>query len=585
MTMLPAARRRSPAPILSLALLAPIVLAAVAAAGGCLAGRMDSPAITVWATGDSAQVFPSAPIETSNHHWQGSPPALLLKGARNEWVAAQLVLNSPRTVSSVSVEVGDLRGDARVIPRSNIRLFVEIYVPVKNATDRSGSTGPGEYPDPLVPFDDPYSPPGRGIAAPFSLPRDRNFPVWIDLFIPPGTPPGTYRGEITVTVRDRPAKIVGLELTVWSFALPARRSLQVFFDLYAYRFSQGEGRPFALSDETWEALQHYEIMAHEHGFSNGHWGLMPDILDEGRKIDWTLYDRYLGQVLDGSLFDDRAPPACWELPFPENWDPGETVLRNYCREIVRHWEEKGWDLSSAFAYVFDERGPLNPQVKRYGQILAAASGERIDFFYTCPPHPNLFGVVDIWCPRASEYGPEEMRARQKEGEKGFFYHAGEPSVGLMCLDTIGVAFRTWAWIAWKYGADGFFDWASNFWGDSPYTDPASHGEDNGNMYLFYPGRKLDTIGLPPVSGPISSFRMKMVRRGIQDYEYFRLAQGLGLDPDPIVDSIVRRGLQEAGAAGIDSRAWSRDAEDWYRARDALGGMIDAKNEKKLEFKP
>jgi len=120
------------------------------------------------------------------------------------------------------------------------------------------------------------------------------------------------------------------------------------------------------------------------------------------------------------------------------------------------------------------------------------------------------------------------------------------------------------------------DWASNFWGDSPYTDPASHGGDNGNMYLFYPGKKLDTIGLPSIKGPVSSFRMKMVRRGIQDYEYFLLARAEGVDPAPIVDSIVHRGLKEAGGGGIDPEAWSRDAEDWYRARDELGRMIDAK---------
>jgi len=537
---------------------------------------MLEPAITVWGTGDSAQIFPSAPPQAENRHWRGFPPTLLLSGARNEWLGAQLILSSPRAVGPVSVEVGELRSEGAVIDRKNIQLLRAIYVPVKTATERSGSTGPGEYPDPLVPFADPYSPGRKEVGAPFSLPRGRNQPVWIDLYIPPETAPGIYRGEITVTARGRPAKAVGIELAVWSFTLPSRRSLPVFFDLYAYRFARGEGVPFALSDASWEVLKHYEIMAHDHGFVNGHWGIMPGGAGSGGTVDWTDYDRRFGPLLDGTLFADRTPPACWELPFPENWDPGEEALRAYCREVVHHWEEKAWDLTTAFAYVFDERGPLNPQVKRYGEILKEAGGDRLNYFYTSPPHPNLFGVVDIWCPRASEYEPAAARTRQLQGERAFFYHAGEPSVGLMCLDAIGVAWRTWSWIAWKYGADGFFDWASNFWGDSPYTDPASHGGDNGNMYLFYPGKKLDTIGLPSIKGPVSSFRMKMVRRGIQDYEYFLLARAEGVDPAPIVDSIVHRGLKEAGGGGIDPEAWSRDAEDWYRARDELGRMIDAK---------
>ena len=68
----------------------------------------------------------------------------------------------------------------------------------------------------------------------------------------------------------------------------------------------------------------------------------------------------------------------------------------------------------------------------------------------------------------------------------------------------------------------------------------------------------------------------MVRRGIQDYEYFLLARSLGLNPDPLVDSVVRRGLGETGAYGIDPGAWSRFPEEWYRVRDTLGEMIDAR---------
>jgi len=70
--------------------------------------------------------------------------------------------------------------------------------------------------------------------------------------------------------------------------------------------------------------------------------------------------------------------------------------------------------------------------------------------------------------------------------------------------------------------------------------------------------------------------MKMVRRGIQDYEYFRRARELGINPDLIVNSIVRKGLGETGSYGIDPGAWSRNPEEWYRARDALGEMIDAR---------
>ena len=528
---------------------------------------------SIWATGDSVKIFPREPISRENHHWSSSSATLTLRGAANEWVGSQLVLYSLEPLKGIRVRVGDLKGESGTISASNVSFFRQIYIPVSRSTPREGSTGPGEYPDPLIPFFNPYSGQDEEIALPLSLEGGRNLPIWVDLFIPPGTSPGLYRGEIEVYSGRERLAAADFKVEVWNFSLPSRRQLMVFFDLYPFRWSRGEGRPFTLSATTWEVLKHYEIMAQSHGFSLGHQGLMPAEIEADGPVDWSFYDLYLGQVLDGTLFADGAPPACWRLPFDEAWEPGEEVLRNYARQVVEHWEEKNWNLQNSFAYVFDERGPWNQQVKDYGEILREESDGRINYFYTAAPHPNLYGVVNWWAPRASEYSPGLARERQRLGERAVFYHAGEPAVGLMCLDAIGLAFRTWGWMAWKYQADGFFGWAANFWGESPYTDPVSFHLDNGNLYVFYPGNRLPDIGLPPIPGPVSSFRMKMVRRGIQDYEYFHLAALLGIDPDPVVSSVVRKGLDETGSYGIDPQAWSRDPEDWYRARDRLGGLI------------
>ena len=543
---------------------------------GCLSGRTREPKFTVWATGDSLKIKPETPFQLNNYHWNAGTSTISIKGAANEWVAFQLILQADREAGGIDVEISDLTSGDNRIGRNHIHLYREHYIPVTTPTDRNGSTGEGYYPDPLIPFYNPYLEEREELALPLTLLEDENCPVWVDIFIPPDTPPGEYSGKIIISHSENPIKELTLRLTVWSFELPAKKQLKVFFDLYGYRWSLGEGLPFSLAEDSWEVLKEYEIMAHRHGFSNGHWLLMPDNINATGGVDWDRYDATLGTVIDGSLFEDREPPACWELPFPENWNPGEDILRNYCREVVRHWEEKGWDLTTAFAYVWDEKGPLNETVINYGNIIKEASDDKINYFYTHGPHPNLHGIVDWWCPRASQYSPGTVQERQEMGEIGMFYHAGEPSVGLMCLDSIGLAFRTWSWIAWKYKTDGFFDWASNFWGANPYTDPTTFGEDNGNMVLFYPGHKLTQIGLNPIKGPVSSFRMKMVRRGIQDYEYFHLARKLGLNPDLIVDSIVRKGLGETGSYGIDPGAWSRDPEEWYRARDALGEMIEAR---------
>lgn len=552
-----------------------LFLAALTAAG-CLAGRQVVPRLTVWATGESRKIFPNDPPESSNHHWDGLEHTVRLRAARNETVAFQLILSCPDKLDGVEIAFSPLTHERlpALIGAEDIIPYRQWYVPVEKATDRAGSTGPGEYPDPLIPFRDPYSPEKPDIASPLTLEPGRNLPVWVDIRVAPGTPAGKYRGEAAISAAGNPLLRLKIDLVVWPFSLPSTPPLKVFFDLYGWRWARGEKLPWSLCSETWEVLSRYEVMAHRHGFSNGHWGLMPGGAEQATQgVDWSAYDRFLGTVIDGSLFEDGEPPACWELPFPENWDPGDEVLAAYCRQVVEHWDQKGWDLERAFAYVWDEKGPDHPRVKSYGEVLRKASRDRINYFYTCPPSPPLFGVVDWWAPRASSYEPAEMRARQALGDKAFFYHAGEPAVGLMCLDADGLAWRTWAWMAWIYGSDGFFDWSANFWSEDPYRDPMGFDDDNGNMYLFYPGRGLENLGLPALAGPVPSFRLKALRRGIQDYGYFALAREAGLNIESTLRLVVRRGLGVTGAYGIDRRAWSRDPEAWYQARDKVGEIL------------
>ena len=358
----------------------------------CLSGRLREPKFTVWATGDSLKVAPHDPYQEQNHHWDGATSTISIKGAANEWVALQLIIRADRAAEGVGVEFSDLKSGTDLISRNAIRLYRERYVRVTTPTDRNGSTGKGSYPDPLIPFYNPYPDKARELALPLSLAPDENCPVWVDIFIPPGASAGLYTGTIRITRHDRTVKELTLRVTVWNFSLPDRKKLKVFFDLYAYRWTRGEGIPFALCDEAWVVLSRYEIMAHEHGFSNGHWGLMPENITATEGVDWGRYDAYLGTVLDGSLFADGASPACWELPFPENWNPGNDVLENYCREVVRHWEEKGWDLDSAFAYVWDERGPTDETVIRYGKILREDIGREDQLFlYERPSSGPLWG--------------------------------------------------------------------------------------------------------------------------------------------------------------------------------------------------
>jgi hypothetical protein len=77
--------------------------------------------------------------------------------------------------------------------------------------------------------------------------------------------------------------------------------------------------------------------------------------------------------------------------------------------------------------------------------------------------------------------------------------------------------------------------------------------------------------------PIPSVRLKAMRRGLQDYEYFRLlaAKESKAAADRLVDGIVyERPFGER--AMRDTEIWKNNPEEWDQARVAAGERIAAK---------
>ena len=150
--------------------------------------------ITVWVVDTLTRVQPSdAP---------GSAGSAATKAARNEYEAFQIVVRAPSSgaLASVDAVASDLVGPA-VLSRANITLYRAHYVPVVQSSPGAHSP-PGSWPDALIPFKHPDTGQplgGRFPAAPFPVPAGQNQPVWVEVFVPPGPPPGTYTGAVTLT--------------------------------------------------------------------------------------------------------------------------------------------------------------------------------------------------------------------------------------------------------------------------------------------------------------------------------------------------------------------------------------------------
>ena len=92
-----------------------------------------------------------------------------------------------------------------------------------NITDCE-SLGPGELPDALIPDVDSFVHEKRN-AFPLIVPPGENRQVLVDIFVPPDTPAGNYRGTITMSSSGPPPPPLPFQLTVMGFRLPSTSSL------------------------------------------------------------------------------------------------------------------------------------------------------------------------------------------------------------------------------------------------------------------------------------------------------------------------------------------------------------------------
>jgi hypothetical protein len=265
----------------------------------------------------------------------------------------------------------------------------------------------------------------------------------------------------------------------------------------------------------------------------------------------------------------------------------------YWQEWVRHFKSKGW-MDRLFDYLADEPPPASfSKVAAAGRLVQQATAQ-LPVLVTTRYDKSLADVVSIWTPiincvdekpgrdsfcppppvMRAAYAPELEKGKrlwwyQSCGSHGCdivggSYFTGWPSY---VVDTSAVAHRVMEWMSWKYriggelyyNVDEAYGAAADVW-----TDIRLHG-GNGDGTLFYPGTP-DRIG-GHTDIPIESLRLKLIREGLEDYEYFKLLAdgGDGDFADGHVGRIVRRTYD-----------WEHDPEAMEKARLEMGRRLDAR---------
>ncbi|MCP4641325.1 MAG: DUF4091 domain-containing protein, partial [bacterium] len=135
--------------------------------------------------------------------------AVVIRAARNEAEAAQLVVRPAKPLTGLRAECGPLKGaKGAVLPADCVEILRVGYVPVTTPTDETSVCAP--WPDPLPPF-----------TGPIDVEAETNQPLWVLAKAPRHAAPGLYKGTIRLTADGYEAK-VPLEVEVYGFELPDR---------------------------------------------------------------------------------------------------------------------------------------------------------------------------------------------------------------------------------------------------------------------------------------------------------------------------------------------------------------------------
>ncbi len=530
--------------------------------------------------------------------WPGGPSTLSLAAARNEFEAGQLLISGGSgSLSGVDVEASNLVGPGYTLAAGQVSLARVEYYAVTVPSDQTGAVG--EWPDGLIPKVDAYVGETRN-GFPFPVGAGRLQAVWVEVYVPLGTPAGTYQGTLTVQATSETPVVVPLTLTVWGFDLPSTASLPTAFYTGQGSLVQGHYDTGYVDDATQiSLLKRYTDALLLHRVSNQ--GMVyPAPPSSGGVVDWSQFDRDWGPYLDGTvaLPGGRLPGARATTVALQDWGHQDDV--SYYSAWATHFRARGW-FDRLFHYTMDE-----PTLTQYPLILS-----RADALHTADPglrslvthqlEPSLVGAVNIWTPvinyvdnKSAAEGAWELFGNHRPDYDGRIaagdqlwwyqscmshgcgpldgtpvpvvdtpaYFSGWPSY---MIDTSGMANRIMEWLTWTYRVSGELYFhataAYEFGYRTPWTARYLFG-GNGDGNLFLPGRPAVIGGSTHI--PIETVRLKLIREGLEDYEYLARVAQLG-----------DRAFADAQARTLvtNTYTWSHDPAVLYAARTALAQRI------------
>ena len=520
-----------------------------------------------------AKVRPGRPLEVLGE--------AKLRAARGECEGLQIYVAPP--AEALSADVPPLRGHGRAaIP---VIVHREVWMELTRATEGGGATG--LWPDPLVPVNR-----AAGGTNPAVLPArstaERPLVLYLEVCVPSGVEPGTYRGQLGVTFRDGSDATLPLELDVAPVDLPATSTLKNTWGLGVYVLAHGFGvardspQGVALLRATGRALLEHRLSGYQMGIDP-----LPSRPGPGgtRVVDFSGYDAEMADVLGGTALASGARFTTTEVRDDRRLTPAERIA--YLRAWQAHFSERGWP-QLLWYYAKDEPKPADDALVQAESALTHAVGN-LPILVTSF-RSSLWDTADIVAPVMVCFFPRpgrslcpgaqpasRVRARLGASKQLWWYQScmfhgcdGPPEDRVLAasmtgwasytIDHSGPRNRAMGVLAFLEHIDGelYFDTLTAWEKDGqPWRDVWRFG-GNGDGTFFYPGTRAQVGEEAPLLVP--SLRLKTVRDGLEDYELLTLVA-------------ARRGRPAAEALGrrLARSGWeiTEDGATWTAVHGAL----------------
>ena len=533
-----------------------------------------------------------------------------IQAARNEYEAFQIaIIAEDEKLKEVRVEMSDLQGDEAGIGRENIVLYREEYVVIRHSSPRT-SEPPGLYPDALLPLKNPITgepieplrladgQQGRQLvgakysAVSIEIFPGRNRVIWVDVYVPKGTPAGQYRGVFRAVAEGDVSAEIPVELTVWNFTLPDTATHRTHFGGFSRIAGFWGIDPD--SEEYREIEKRFCLALARHRINPPiphH--LLPQVNDDGSLTILPERHKKLVQYIKETHLRDfevpRAPFMSSTSNSPRATPESQTdpvaieKSKRYYRQYYHYLKRNGWE-KRAYLYMLDEPNSVKDyqQVINLGRVVKQAAPELkclvVEQTYKHDPSwPEIDPYIDIWCPLFGFIDRQTIREKIAGGDAVWSYTAlvqpppkyhpqyaqvKDKNPPYWEIDFPPISYRIPLWINKQYGITGLLYWTTVYWKDDPFNEPFLGPYPvryvNGEGMLFYPGK------LAGFDGPVVSIRLKNIREGLEDYEYFAILEKMG------EHQFVREILD-----GVSPTWWNfaRDGRVLFEARERMARRI------------